>query len=80
MEKIYEFLQVFNRLYEKSAINKCYKDICLVVVQLLENFPTFYGTRRFIIVFLSQINPVHATPSHLSEMHLTAYLSLVSKL
>jgi hypothetical protein len=35
-------------------------------MQLLENIPPFYGTRRFITVFtiLSKINPIHTIPSH----------------
>jgi hypothetical protein len=40
------------------------------IVQLLKNFPEFYGTRRFIAVFtspslvptLSQINPIYTSP------------------
>jgi hypothetical protein len=52
-------------------------------VQLLKNFPAFYGTRRFITVFtralhwslLSQIDPVHTTPSYLrSILILLAFL------
>jgi hypothetical protein len=47
------------------------------IVQLLKNFPTFYGTRWFIAVvtrapplvpILSQINPIHTTPSYLSKI------------
>jgi hypothetical protein len=45
------------------------------VAQLLKNFPAFAGTRMFIIVLtrvvpiLSQINPVHTTPSYLSKIN-----------
>jgi hypothetical protein len=48
-----------------------------LVAQLLKNSPIFYGTRMFITVFkrappllliLSQINPVHTTPSCLMIM------------
>jgi hypothetical protein len=43
------------------------------VVQLFKNFQALYGTRRFITVFtkahvLSQINPVHITPSYLPKI------------
>jgi hypothetical protein len=31
-------------------------------VQLLKNFPTFYGTRTSLVPSLSQINPVHTVP------------------
>jgi hypothetical protein len=43
------------------------------MMQLLKNFPQFYGTRRFITVFiralqlvpiLSQIDQVHTIPSY----------------
>jgi hypothetical protein len=45
----------------------------LPIVQPLKNFPAFYGTRRFIIVFtraplapiLSQIDPVYTIPFYL---------------
>jgi hypothetical protein len=56
------------------------------VAQLLKNFLTFYGTRRFITVFtrarqrvpiLSQMNPVHTTPSYSSEIHFNTILQLV---
>jgi hypothetical protein len=48
-------------------------------VQPLKNFPAFYGTQRFITAFktspplvpiLSQTNPVHTTPSYLSNINL----------
>jgi hypothetical protein len=47
------------------------------VVQLINNFPTFYGTWRFITVFtspslvpiLNQINPFHTTQFSLSKIH-----------
>jgi hypothetical protein len=47
-------------------------------VQLLENFPAFYGTRRFIttvyissppVPILGQIDPIHTIPSYLSKIH-----------
>jgi hypothetical protein len=47
------------------------------VAQLVKNFPTFCGTRSFIIVstrapplvsILSQMNPVHITPSYLFKI------------
>jgi hypothetical protein len=45
-------------------------------VQLLKNFPAFYGTRRFIAVFtkpstvaiLSQTNPIHTIPFYTSKI------------
>jgi hypothetical protein len=49
------------------------------VAELFKNFPTFYETRRFITVFikspplvpiLSQINPLHKTPSYFSKVFL----------
>ena len=50
----------------------------LLVPQIVKKFPTFYGTRRFITVFitalpslvpvLSQINPVHG-PIPLLKIH-----------
>jgi hypothetical protein len=53
------------------------------VAQLLNNFPTFYKTRRYITVLprahpgpaLSQINPLHTTPSYLSKIHFNIILS-----
>jgi hypothetical protein len=43
----------------------------------LNNFPAFYGIRRFITMFkgaiLSQINPVHTAPSYLSQVQLNIY-------
>jgi hypothetical protein len=57
------------------------------VMRLLKNFPTYYGTSKFITVFtrtlplvpiLSQINPVHSTTSYLSKIHfdIVAYRSV----
>jgi hypothetical protein len=47
------------------------------IVPLLKNFPVFYGTRMFIIVFkralhwsLSWARSVHSIPSKLSKIHL----------
>jgi hypothetical protein len=46
------------------------------VVELLKNFPAFYGTRRFITVFtralhrsLSWARSIQSTPSHFSKIH-----------
>jgi hypothetical protein len=39
------------------------------VAHLSKNFPTLHGTRRFIPVFLTHINPIHFTPSHYSNIH-----------
>jgi hypothetical protein len=45
----------------------------------LKYFPTFYGTKTFITVFiLSQINPVHITPSYLSKSHFNIILPSTS--
>jgi hypothetical protein len=48
----------------------------LPIVQLLKNFPAFYGTRRFITVFtralhrsLSWARWIQSIPSHLSKIH-----------
>jgi hypothetical protein len=57
----YEKISVIHSLMELGLLEK------LPVVQLLKNFPAFYGTRRFITVhkspplvpILSQINPIH---------------------
>jgi hypothetical protein len=47
-------------------------------MQLLKAFPTFYETRRVhyrahnsltLVPILSQLNPVHTTPSYLSNVH-----------
>jgi hypothetical protein len=49
-------------------------------VKLLHSFPAFYGTQRFITEFtravpvLSQTNPAHITPSHLSNIHPNNYI------
>jgi hypothetical protein len=46
------------------------------IVQLLKNFPAFYGTRRFITVFiralhwsLSWARSIQSIPSHISKIH-----------
>jgi hypothetical protein len=48
----------------------------LSVVQLLKNFPAFYGTRMFIVVFtralhwfLSWARSIQSIPSYLSKIH-----------
>jgi hypothetical protein len=43
----------------------------LSIVQLLKNFPAFYGNRSFITVvsILSQINSIHTIASYLSKIH-----------
>jgi hypothetical protein len=54
----------------------------LQVPQLVKKFPTFYGTRRFVIahssvafiLVLGQINPVHAPTSHFLNIHFNIIL------
>jgi len=55
--------------------------------QLVKKFPAFYGTRRFITTFtsarhlslyLSQINPVHASTSHFLNINLNIILPFTS--
>jgi hypothetical protein len=54
----------------------------------LNNFPTFYVTRRFVTVFtkstplvpiLSHINLVHTTPTYLCKIHLNDILPPTSR-
>jgi hypothetical protein len=51
------------------------------MVQLLKNFPAFYGTPRFITVFtralhwsLSQINPIHPLLSKIQTYYFSENL------
>jgi hypothetical protein len=55
----------------------------LTVPQLVKKFPAFYDTRKFNTAFtsvchlpliLSQINPVHASPSYFSKFHFNTIL------
>jgi hypothetical protein len=57
------------------------------VALLLKNFPTFYGTRRFITVFtralhwfLSRINPVHTITSYFTNIHINIIFPPTSNL
>jgi hypothetical protein len=54
----------------------------LRVTQLVKKFPTFYGTRKFIIVstrppplapLLSQMHPVHTFPPHFPKLSLCVF-------
>jgi hypothetical protein len=55
------------------------------VAQLLNKFPTFNGTRRFITMLTRALhwslhNPVHTTLSYLSKIHFLAYFPYFEKI
>jgi hypothetical protein len=77
---VWKTLRVHNLYFSPNIINLTSWSWALLeklpVVQLLQNFPAFYGTRRFITVFtrglhwsLSWARSIQTTPPHVSKIH-----------